>query len=529
MDTKSLAPFLFVLAAAVACQSSSEPQRAVRDDGASARAQSPEQRGEDLYAQHCSVCHGTRGHGDGAAAPFLFPPARRFDSGRFRLVSSENGAPFAGDIVATLRRGIPGSAMPAWSWLPDGDLSALAAHVRVLAVEGLARDLERQAREAHDAHSAGSAQELARARLTPDRAIAAAAPAPADAATAERGRRVYRERCAQCHAADGTGERTPRYDEDGTLNWARDFTAGFLKGGDSTPALTCRIRAGIPGSAMPPNRLEAADESALVAYVQSLIPKGVAQRLVHTRSRLEARRVRTLPVESDDPAWDAAPAIRVVLAPLWWNDEAVLEARLAALHDGKSVALRLSWADSTGEVRLFGDSRASDGAALQFSDAEQPALFGMGAPHEATNLWHWQALRLEDVAGALDLVAPVPHAGVPPGAGDVRTDVPVYRRLLGRMEPSDRADRITVRGLDSLRGSAAVAGEVRANAHWEHARWNVVFERALMPEGASANGRIVPLAPGSTVQVACAVWNGAAGDAGARKSISIWQELRIER
>jgi len=333
----------------------------------------------------------------------------------------------------------------------------------------------------------------------------------------------------QCHAPDGTGERTPRYDQDGTLNWARDFTAGFQKGGDSTLALTCRIRAGIPGSAMPPNRLEPMDESALVAYVQSLIPQGVAQRLVHTRSRLEARRVQVLPQESDDPAWDQAPSIRVVLAPLWWTDEAVLEARLAALHDGKSVALRLSWADSTGEVRLFGDSRESDGAALQFSDADQPALFGMGAPHEPTNIWHWQALRVEDLEGALDLLDPVPHADVPPRAGEVRTDVPVYDRLLGRIEPSERADRVTVRGLDTVSGAQAVPGEVRANARWEHARWNVVFERALVPVGAASSSRIVPLAPGSTVQVACAVWNGAAGDAGARKSITIWQELWIER
>jgi hypothetical protein len=30
------------------------------------------------------------------------------------------------------------------------------------------------------------------------------------------------------------------------------------------------------------------------------------------------------------------------------------------------------------------------------------------------------------------------------------------------------------------------------------------------------------------MQLACAVWNGAGGDHGARKSISIWQELILE-
>src|SRR5690606_18053389 len=134
-----------------------------------------------------------------------------------------------------------------------------------------------------------------------------------------RGRALYLERCAQCHAADGTGERDPRLNEDGTLNWARDFTAGFLKGGDSEHALACRIAAGLPGTAMPPNRLAAADESALVAYVRSLIPPGQAERLVHVRSRLVARRVSAAPHDADDPAWTSAAPIRVVLAPLWWN------------------------------------------------------------------------------------------------------------------------------------------------------------------------------------------------------------------
>jgi DMSO reductase family type II enzyme heme b subunit len=214
-----------------------------------------------------------------------------------------------------------------------------------------------------------------------------------------------------------------------------------------------------------------------------------------------------------------------VLAPLWWNAHAVLGARLAALHDGTHAALRLSWADDTGEVRLFSESAPSDAAALQLSAAARPALFGMGAPGEPTHLWHWQALRTEEVAGALDLLDFVPHARQPTRPGEVRADVPLYRRLLSQIEPSARVDRITVTGVQTIAAAGRVPHEVRAHAAWSEGRWSVVFLCPLATDGAEE----VALRPGGRLQLACAVWNGAAGDGGARKSISIWQELVLER
>jgi hypothetical protein len=48
--------------------------------------------------------------------------------------------------------------------------------------------------------------------------------------------------------------------------------------------------------------------------------------------------------------------------------------------------------------------------------------------------------------------------------------------------------------------------------------WSVVFARAL--RGASPDD--VEFRPAEPLQLACATWNAAAGDGGARKSISIW-------
>ncbi len=482
-------------------------------------------RGQELYELHCTVCHGVTGRGDGEAARFLFPPARRFDTGRFRLVSSQNGAPFDRDLVATLRRGVPGSAMPSWGWLAEPDLWALATYVRFLAVEGLRQDMLDEARRADDPLLLADSERIAHARLTPDRAQTVALALPASPTALARGKDVFLQQCAQCHAADGTGEPEPRPDEDQTLNWARDFTAGFLKGGDSARELTYRIRAGMPGTAMPPTRLAPDDEAALVAYVRSLIPEGTSDRFVHRRETLRALRIGRAPLAPDDPAWAAAEEISVVLAPLWWNPAAVHEARLAALHDGQDLALRLSWEDESGVVRVFSEASSVDAAALQLSAAAQPALFGMGSASSPTNLWHWQALRFEDVAGALDLAELVPHALHPNRTEGARPDVPLYQRLLGAIQPSDQVDRITVAGVETIAAAPRVAGEVRANARWREGTWSVVFQRPLRPSGEGQLSFVL----GQPLQVACAVWNGAAGDGGARKSISIWQELVLER
>jgi len=506
-----------------ACNAPEEPTSGYPDLLSDVKSEERLTRGDTLYRMHCVVCHGTNGRGDGPASSFLFPPARDFGTGRFRLVSSQNGAPFDADLVATLRRGIPGSAMPAWNWLTESDLWALAAYVRSLAILGFEQRLLAEAEANGDPALAQQAGRIARDRLTPDERIA---PLPAVAGEPDlaRGEAVFLRQCALCHGPDGRGQREPRRNEDGTLNWARDLTAGFLKGGDSPSELTARVRCGLPGTAMPPTELAPEDERALIAFVRALIPDGSAMRLVHTRESLTAAHVAAVPEAPDAAEWAAAEELEVVLAPLWWHEAAVTGARLSALHDGNELAVRLSWPDATGELVLFGTGAASDGAALQLSSALRPALFGMGAEGEPTSLLHWQALRIDEVVSALDWSDPVGHARSPTAPGEVRADVPRYERLLGRIEPSSDVTRLSVTGIESILGAQRAHGAARATAQWAEGEWSVVFHRPL----AAAAEDDVTLMPGGRVQLAVALWNGASGDRGARKSISIWQELVLE-
>ena len=128
-------------------------------------------RGRALFERHCSVCHGMEGRGDGQAAYLLHPAPRNFASGRFRLVSTKNGVPTQRDLIATMRRGMPGSAMPPWAWLAEEDLWSVASYVRHLAVEGQIVDFLQWAEEEDDELTEAEAREIVVERMIPGEAI----------------------------------------------------------------------------------------------------------------------------------------------------------------------------------------------------------------------------------------------------------------------------------------------------------------------------------------------------------------------
>lgn len=479
--------------------------------------------GRELYEAHCSVCHGVTGAGDGPAYGWLFPRARDFTSGVFRLVSTDNGVPSRADLVHTLRRGVPGSAMPSWSWMEEPELHVLADHVRELAVEGLTERLRRRA------YLDGSSDDLrtARARATealePGASLPPLADVVVDSSTLEHGRKLYSAQCALCHGVTGEGDATPRLDDDGSLNWPRDLTGGYLKGGASPDQLAYRIRAGIPGTAMPSSNLSDEDLGALVAYLGELIPDGTEDRFVQRRETIAAVRTDDLPTTADDGRWDRAGSVRVVLTPLIWRMSSIHEADVSAMHDGTRIALRVRWQDATGGESGCLDTTSFDALAVQLSDEAAPRLFGMGSAHHPTDIWHWKAARFDDVAGRLDLLGQRPHGYGEPQATAPRPDAHSYRESFALPEASTEVDAARAEGVGELAGVESDAG-LQVTPTWREGVWEVVFVRDLVsgPDGG------IELWPGERLQLAVAVWNCDAGDRAGQKSISIWHELALE-
>lgn len=90
-----------------------------------------------LYREHCANCHGLTGDGAGATAGFLNPYPRDFRLGKFKFKSTPlRQAPTHQDLMTVLKKGIPGTAMPAFHRLDEAELEALADYVRYLSIRG---------------------------------------------------------------------------------------------------------------------------------------------------------------------------------------------------------------------------------------------------------------------------------------------------------------------------------------------------------------------------------------------------------
>ncbi len=209
-------------------------------------------RGRALYVTRCAVCHGPEGRGDGAIARYLDPAPRDFTGGVYKLRSTATGAlPTDDDLLRTLWRGVPGTAMPAWSGLPVSDRRALVAYLKSLSPRF--------------------------ARTSPAEVVPVPEPPPASAAALAAGARTYELlQCSRCHAADGRGRGVVApelVDDRGRRAYPFDFTRSWkLKGGSLAGDLYRTLHTGLDGTPMPSyhDSVSVEDSWPLVHYLRSL-------------------------------------------------------------------------------------------------------------------------------------------------------------------------------------------------------------------------------------------------------------------
>ena len=92
------------------------------------------QVGARLFQQNCTACHGNTGHGDGQAGINLNPKPANFHDPELVW----NSAPFK--FYNTIRLGVPGTGMAAFSQLSDDEVWALSYYIKSLPYQNAAAE-----------------------------------------------------------------------------------------------------------------------------------------------------------------------------------------------------------------------------------------------------------------------------------------------------------------------------------------------------------------------------------------------------
>lgn len=175
-----------------------------------------------------------------------------------------------------------------------------------------------------------------------------------------------------------------------------------------------------------------------------------------------------------------------------WRDRAigaVDRVEVKVLHDGRHLAFRLEWADST-ENRDHGDNSVfPDGAAIALPihrDAP-PALITMGLPGNGINIWAWLA------------------------------------------NEADHGRHLLAEGY----GTSKILDrdQVKAQGVWRNGRWQVVIARALQVVSVPPVAQpVAQLVAGQPTRFGIVVWEGGRAERAGLKSFSgDWIDLELQQ
>jgi mono/diheme cytochrome c family protein len=509
-------------------------------------------KGRDLYLQHCAACHGEQGDGQGIAAAYLFPKPRDFRLGKFRLVSTANRVPSADDLNAVLVRGMPGSAMPPWSHLSDGDRKLLVDEVVRLARDGAREQYvailkEEEGLTDEEIQEEEVQQQIAgyvERRATPGAASEVPEIPPATDEAIARGKDIYiQQSCHSCHGLEGKGDgQQAMVDDEGFATQPRDFTLGIFKGGHDPASLYRRTAYGMPGTPMPSSQQLTPEQIVdLVHFVRSLSTEEARQRAILRREQIVAARVETIPAAVHASEWNGVAPVELPMAPLWWRNDADPNMQVQAVHDGATLALRLSWKDDTSDQNVARSESFKDAVAVELYRGEVEPFIGMGDPKSPVDVWYWDAdrqgtpLAVEDVyPDAVVDIYPFSEDVVEtaesdrPGARTIeQPDISLPARAVGNpIVPEDGesgGSSLTGGGPGSVTFRIPTSALVEARGEWQDGRWAVVMTRPLAVD---PNGG-VSLAPGARASMALAVWDGSQRDRDGKKLVTIWQDLLL--
>jgi hypothetical protein len=282
---------------------------------------------------------------------------------------------------------------------------------------------------------------------------------------------------------------------------------------------------------MPPfsdDLLSPDDRWALVLYIQSLRRKDIEVNdiLAPPDGNITAQRVRRIPMDPVDAAWEKLESFRVPLNPLWPERDPIPAVTVHAVHDGRRLALHCSWRDSIVNGAPVRVQDFQDSLAVQFSLTGRIPFLGMGDANNPVNIWQWKAgwqrdadRQREDVDTTYASMHSDTYFGSDPlyhtahGAGNLNAS-------LIRNSPVEDAN---ARGFGTFQSQSFAGQNVEGKGIWRDGHWSVVIVRDLKTRDKDD----VKFTGEAAVPVAFAVWDGENRDRNGRKVISNWYQLRL--
>jgi DMSO reductase family type II enzyme heme b subunit len=450
--------------------------------------------GKAVYDKWCAECHGAQGKGNGAAALTMLPRPRDFTQARYQVRSTSSGSlPTDADIHGVLERGMPGTAMPAWPKLSQRERDDVVAYLKTF--------------------SRFFQSEAAPQALDFGKAPGASAERIAD------GRKTYDKiECWKCHGRQGRGDgpSAPTQEDDNnhpirpanlTENWR-------FNGGGTVADIYARLRTGLDGTPMPSfsDLLDSkviTDEQLwnVALFVRSLAPEQQPEPSEVIRARLITGE---LPATVDAQAWEQIepayiPLVGQIIAKPRWFAPTVNTVWVKAAHNGRELALLLSWDDP---------SRSPDAA----WDEWRTRITSVMEPKDAPA-----------TAGALPDAFAVQFAA---RAGEGR-DLPYFLNgdasnpvYLWQWRSDTGVTEMQARGLDKEQALSADNARVQAQATFRDGRWQLLLRRTLSAQDTANRASFATATP---LPIAFAAWDGSNGESGGRRSISSWYFIYLEQ
>src|SRR5216110_3104119 len=374
-------------------------------------------KGKAVYVKWCAGCHGDGGAGDGAAAAYMLPRPRNFTSGLYKIRTTASGQlPTDADLERAIDEGLPGSAMPGWKGrLSQSERRDVRAYIKTFS--SFFGDTSQHVVALKFSSPPGGGTSVAALKV---------------------GRQFYDSiGCRKCHGdqgrVDGPSAPTLKDDADFPIFAADLHQSWRFRGGGSVADIYRRLRTGLDGAPMPSfsdliDQKFLTDQELwrLAQYVRSLSPPAPPE----VRDVVHAPQIPgTVPVSPDDSAWARVtrywfPLVGQVIHKSRWFAPAVAGVWVQALHDGKTLALRVSWDDRTEspdtawlkfEQRILETVADDDSApllkaepwpdqlAVQFPRHLPPGMerpyFLMGATTDPVYQWRWTSRPRRAFAG----------------------------------------------------------------------------------------------------------------------------------